>query len=62
LMKECLLSGGKKAKDLLISRFQEGRNRAIKDKNVLIDDCTYVDQDKKLQSSTREECRSLGNN
>lgn len=62
LMKECLLSGGKKAKDLLISRFQEGRNRAIKDKNVLFDDCTYVDQDRKLQSSTREECRPLGNN
>jgi murein DD-endopeptidase MepM/ murein hydrolase activator NlpD len=62
LMKDCLLSGGKKAKDLLISRFQEGRNRAIKDKNVLFDDCTYVDQDRKLQSSTREECRSLGNN
>jgi murein DD-endopeptidase MepM/ murein hydrolase activator NlpD len=62
LMKECLLSGGKKAKDLLISRFQEGRSRAIKDKNVLLDDCTYVDQDRKLQSSTREECRSLSNN
>ncbi len=62
LMKECLLSGGKKAKDLLISRFQEGRMKAIKDKNALSDDCTYVDKDHKLQSSTREECRSLVNN
>jgi murein DD-endopeptidase MepM/ murein hydrolase activator NlpD len=62
LMKECLVSGGKKAKDLLISRFQEGRSRAFKDKNALLDDCTYVDQDRKLQSSTREECRSLSNN
>lgn len=62
LMKECLLSGGKKAKDLLISRFQEGRMKAIKDKNILADDCTYVDKDHKLQSSTREECRSLFNN
>jgi len=62
LMKECLLSGGKKAKDLLISRFQEGRLKAIKDKNTLADDCTFVDKDHKLQSSTREECRSLVNN
>jgi murein DD-endopeptidase MepM/ murein hydrolase activator NlpD len=62
LMKECLLSGGKKAKDLLISRFQEGRLKAIKDKNTLTDDCTFVDKDHKLQSSTRDECRSLVNN
>lgn len=62
LMKECLLSGGKKAKDMLISRFQEGRLKAIKDKNTLTDDCTYIDKDHKLQSSTREECRSLVNN
>jgi murein DD-endopeptidase MepM/ murein hydrolase activator NlpD len=63
LMKECLVSGGKKAKDLLISRFQEGRSQLIKEKNILLDDCTYVDQDRKLQSSTRDECRSsLSNN
>jgi murein DD-endopeptidase MepM/ murein hydrolase activator NlpD len=62
LMKECLQSGGKKAKDLLISRFQEGRLKSIKDRNVLSDDCTFVDKDHKLQSSTREECRSSINN
>lgn len=62
LMKECLRSGGLKAKDLLISRFQNNEPRTIKDKNQLmnplLNDCTYVDQDQKLQSSTRSECRS----
>jgi murein DD-endopeptidase MepM/ murein hydrolase activator NlpD len=62
LMKECLQSGGKKAKDILISRFQEGRSRAIRDRNTLLNDCTYVDENQKLQSSNREGCHPDNNN
>jgi hypothetical protein len=56
LMKECLQIRRKKAKDILISRFQEGRGRAIRDRNTLVNDCTYVDENQKLQSSNREGC------
>lgn len=64
LMKECLKSQGKNAKDLLISRYQLKANPSLSiEKNSLPDeDCAFVDQDQKLKSGSLAECHSSQKN